>query len=215
MSEISISFIDEETRISNIIEYSCIELTNIMDKWNKMYDENYSGGKMRGDRGQDIEIFVINIINMFRELFNINVIGIKGTNDKKELSLIHNEKVIKKHHQVDIHIYKDNIFIAVIECKAYLDSCYYVRACDDFKLFKKFGYEIKNYIFSLEKSIDENTKMFTDVITDYVCDDIFYVLDGKRNYTKPIYDKKHKKPVNKEKITYFIKSLQILFAINM
>ncbi len=32
----------------------------------------------------------------------------------------------------------------------YLDSCYYVRACDDFKLFKKFGYNIKTFIFTLE-----------------------------------------------------------------
>ena len=63
----------------------------------------------------------------------------------------------------------------------YLDSCYYVRACDDFKLFKKFGYNIKTFIFTLEDSIKKETKLFTDYLTDNVCDDIFYMLDGKKN----------------------------------
>ena len=200
--------------INNIIHNAYKKLTKIINKWCKNYEKDYSGGKMRGDRGEDIEKYVKYIINMFGNLFNINVNAIKGINDKKELSLKHNKKVIKKDHQVDIHIYKDNKFIAVIECKAYLDSCYYVRACDDFKLFKKFGYDVKNYIFSLENSIDENTKIFTDVVSDYVCDDIFYMLEGKRTSTKPIYNKKYKKPVNKSNIIHFIKSLESLFNCN-
>jgi hypothetical protein len=36
------------------------------------------------------------------------------------------------------------------------------------------------------------------------------MLDGKRTSTKPIYDKKHKKNINKDKLTYFVKSLQKL-----
>ncbi len=200
--------------INNIIQNAYKKLTKIINKWCKNYEKDYSGGKMRGDRGEDIEKYVKYIINMFGNLFNINVNAIKGINDKKELSLKHNKKIIKKDHQVDIHIYKDNKFIAVIECKAYLDSCYYVRACDDFKLFKKFGYDVKNYIFSLENSIDENTKIFTDVVSDYVCDDIFYMLEGKRTSTKPIYNKKYKKPVNKSNIIHFIKSLESLFNCN-
>lgn len=184
---------NDGNKINSIIENSYNELNIIMENWCKCYDENFSGGKMRGDRGDDIENFVKNVINMFVTTYDIKVDALKGSNDKKELVLHHNNKIIKKDHQVDIHIYKDGNFIAVIECKAYLDSCYYVRACDDFRLFKKFGYDVKNYIFSLENSIDENTKLFTDVVTENVCDDIFYMLDGKRTSTKPIYDKKHKK----------------------
>jgi hypothetical protein len=201
-----------ENKINNIIEHSYNELNSIMENWCKCYDENFSGGKMRGDRGDDIENFVKNVIKMFVTTYGIRVDALKGSNDKKELVLNHNNKIIKKDHQVDIHIYKDDVFIAVIECKAYLDSCYYVRACDDFRLFKKFGYNVKNYIFSLENSIDENTKLFTDVVTENVCDDIFYMLDGKRTSTKPIYDKKHKKIINKEKLTYFIQSMYILLV---
>jgi hypothetical protein len=203
---------NDGNKINMIIENSYNELNIIMENWCKCYDENFSGGKMRGDRGDDIENFVKNVINMFVTTYDIKVDALKGTNDKKELVLHHNNKIIKKDHQVDIHIYKDGNFIAVIECKAYLDSCYYVRACDDFRLFKKFGYDVKNYIFSLENSIDENTKLFTDVVTENVCDDIFYMLDGKRTSTKPIYDKKHKKMINREKLTYFIQSMYTLLV---
>ncbi len=184
------------------------ELNEIMDNWCTSYDDiAFSGGKMRGARGEDIENMVRRIINRVGEEYGLNIKAVKGSEDKKELKLEHNGRQIKKDHQVDIHIYKNDVMVAVIECKAYLDSCYYVRACDDFTLFKKFGYDIKKYIFALEDSIDVDTKVFTDVITDYVCDDIFYMLDGKRTSTKPIYDKKHRKEINREKVDYFIDRL--------
>ena len=207
-----INAISTQFQSNTIIEISYAELSNIMDKWCNNFEDNFTGGKMRGDRGEDVEKFVKYIIDMFSNLYKINVSAVKGIQDKKELILNHSDKIIKKYHQVDIHIYKDNVFIAAVECKSYLDSCYYVRACDDFKLFKKFGYDIKNYIFALENSVDEDTKVFTDVITEYVVDDIFYMLDGKRSSNKPIYDKRHKKPINKEKLTYFIKSLEKLLV---
>jgi hypothetical protein len=198
----------KNNKIDNIVEKSYIELNNIINNWCKNYDEIFSGGKMRGDRGEHIENFVKFVVNMFNSEYGVNVRAVKGTDDKKELKIPGTE--IKKDHQVDIHIYKNDIFIAVIECKAYLDSCYYIRACDDFKLFKKFGFDIKKYIFTLEDSIKEETKLFTDYVTDNVCDDIFYMLDGKRTSTKLIYDKKHKKNINKDKLIYFVKSLQKL-----
>ena len=186
-----------------------------MDNWCKNYEENVSGGRMRYDRGDDIENFVKNTINMFNKIYKVNVYAIKGINDKKKLVLHHKDKIIHKYHQVDIHIYKEDQFIAVIECKSYLDSCYYVRSCDDFILFKKFGYNVKNYIFSLEDSIDENTKLFTDAVKDNICDDIFYMLDGKRSSSKPVYDKKYKKTLNKENLSYLIKTLQQLLISNI
>lgn len=180
------------------------ELTGIMDKWCESYSSNYTGGKMRGDRGADIEVFVRNTINTIAAEVSKNLLAVKGSSDKKELKLMVGEKEIKKDHQVDIHIYLDGKFIAVVECKAYLDSCYYVRACDDFTLFKKFGYDVKKYIFTLENSIDEDTKVFTDHVTENVCDNIFCLLDGKRTSAKPIYDSKFRKPINLQKLYEFI-----------
>jgi hypothetical protein len=212
MSKPNLIIEEDNAELNNIIEKSYIELTNIMDRWCKNCDENFSGGKMRGIRGGDIENFVKFVINMFNSEYGMNVRAVKGNDDKKELKIPGTE--IKKDHQVDIHIYKNDIFIAVIECKAYLDSCYYIRACDDFKLFKKFGYDIKKYIFTLENSIKEETKLFTDYETDNICDDIFYILDGKRSSKKSIYDKNHKKNINRKKLTYFVESLQKLLINN-
>jgi hypothetical protein len=180
------------------------ELTGIMDKWCENYSENFSGGKMRGDRGADIEEFVRKTINRIGLEISRDLVAVKGSSNKKELKIQLGDKEIKKDHQVDIHIYLDGKFVAVIECKAYLDSCYYVRACDDFTLFKKFGYNVKKYLFTLENSIDEDTKMFTDHVTENVCDHIFCLLDGKRTSAKPIYDSKFRKPINMEKLYEFI-----------
>ena len=196
--------------INNIVENSYAELNTIMDNWCKNYDEKCSGGKMRGDRGEDLEEFVKFVLNMFNNEY-VNVCAVKGSTDKKKLIVKTNDgKKIKKDHQVDIHIYKNGIFIAVIECKSYLDSCYYTRACDDFQLFRKFGYDIKQYIFSLEDSINEETKLFRDIMSDHVCDDVFYMLEGKRTSNKPIYERENKKNINKEKLTYFVTTLKKL-----
>lgn len=180
------------------------QLTNVMDKWIASYSAGCTGGKMRGDRGNDLEVFIRNSISYIADVEKVALRAVKGSSDKKELKITHKGKDIVKHHQVDVHIYKDNVFTAVIECKAYLDSCYYVRACDDFNLFKKFGYDVKKYIFTLEDSLDEDTKVFTDHVNDNVCDDIFIMLEGKRSSAKPIYDQKYKKTVIKENLAKYI-----------
>jgi hypothetical protein len=199
---------DEKNELINdIVKKSFDELNNIMNTWCKNYENEFSGGKMRNDRGEDVENFVKYVIQTISDQYKLNIQIIKGKNDKKKLTIKHKNKLIEKNHQVDLHIYKDDVFIAVIECKSYLDSCYYVRACDDFRLFKKFGYDVKKIIFALENSIDEKTKLFTDVMNDNICDNIFYLLDGKRISSKPIYNTKYKKNINEEKLFYFIKTM--------
>lgn len=200
-----------DTIKENIIQSAEIEMSKIMDEWCKSNANSCSGGEMREKRGSDIETFVRTTINKIGELLNIDLNARRGNDDKKDLVInLPDGKKITKPHQVDVHIYLNGIFVAVIECKSYLDSCYYVRACDDFKLFKKFDYNVKNYIFTLENAIGEDTKLFTDFINEYICDNIFYLLDGKRTSSKPVYDIKHKKPINKKELTKFINFIFIL-----
>jgi len=193
-------------------EEATTELQCVMDEWCNTYSNNFSGGKMRNDRGDGIETYVRNLINKLGRLLNVDLVAKRGNDDKKDLVIDLQDKQIKKKHQVDVHIYLNGTFIAVIECKAYLDSCYYVRACEDFKLFKKFGYNVKSFVFTLENSIDEDTKIFTDHITDNICDNVFYILDGKRVSTKPIYDSKFRKPINTKNLYDFIDVLCTLTA---
>ena len=193
-----------ETKVDPIVEKLRIDLEGVMQKWRDSYVADYSGGKMRGDRGEDIESFVRDAIHYIAECTGKKLVAKRGESDKKELCLAIGDDIIKKKHQVDIHLYIDNVFSCVIECKAYLDSCYYVRACDDFRLFRKFGFPVKHAIFTLENCIDSNTKQFYDHLTDKVCDNVFYLLDGKRSGSKPIFDERHKKPVNVEKLAEFV-----------
>ena len=197
-----------------VIQWAEIELSNIIDEWCKSNTNGCSGGEMREKRGSDIETFVRTTINKVGETLNIDLHARCGNDDKKDLIIdLPDGKKLTKQHQVDVHIYKNGVFVAVIECKAYLDSCYYVRACDDFKMFKKFDYNVKNCIFTLENSIAEDTKIFTDFINEYICDEIFYILDGKRTSSKPVYDMKHKKTINVNVLTKFIDFIFILGTI--
>jgi len=191
-----------EDQKKNVVQYAINELNKCMSKWITMNENGTTGGKMRGARGNDSELFVQEVISKIKSETGINIEAKSGKNDKKVL--LSEDKKIKKLHQVDLHIYLNNIFVAVIECKSYLDSCYYVRACDDFAIFKKFGYNIKYIVFSLEDSLDKTTKNFTDFMHNNICDKVFYMLDGKRSSNKPIYNKKYKKEVNVEKIKKFI-----------
>ena len=197
-----------------LIQWAEIELSNIIDEWCKSNTNGCSGGEMREKRGSDIETFVRTTINKVGETLNIDLHARCGNDDKKDLIIdLPDGKKLTKQHQVDVHIYKNGVFVAVIECKAYLDSCYYVRACDDFKMFKKFDYSVKNCIFTLENAIAEDTKIFTDFINEYICDEIFYILDGKRTSSKPVYDMKHKKTINVNVLTKFIDFIFILGTI--
>lgn len=200
-----------DTIKENIIQSAEIEINKIIDEWCKSHANNYTGGKMRQNRGDDIEMFISNTINKIGKSLNIDLSARLGKHDKKDLVLnTLNGKKVTKHHQVDVHIYLNEIFVAVIECKAYLDSCFYTRTCNDFKLFKQFDFNVKNYIFTLENAIREDTKLFTDFTNEYICDNIFYLVDGKRTSSKPVYNIKHKKSINLKELTKFIDFIFIL-----
>lgn len=185
-------------------DFAITELQTLMNKWCTLYETEYSGGSMRSSRGNDIEEFVIKLVHKIGTEKNVNLVAKNGKFDKKECKVILPTKEIKKDHQVDVHVYLNNSFILAIECKAYLDSCYYDRACNDFALFKKFDYNVKKVIFALEDSIDKDTKIFMDYTHNNICDGVFYMLDGKRSSSKPIYDKTCKKEINPEKVATFV-----------
>ena len=187
-----------------VLDTMVLNLEEIMDKWTDNHENNFAGGKMRGDRGEDIERFVRECVSYIAEHEEINIIAKRGNTDFKVLEIKNGETVIKKDHQVDVHIYYNDIVVAVIECKAYLDHCMYIRACDDFEIFKKFGYNIKNAIFALEDSMEMNSKIFTDHVNNNICDNYFYILDGKRSSSKPIYDSRFRKEINKTSLKGFI-----------
>ena len=206
------SEIDEKRKA--VFEDAEIQIYSMIDGWCKSNTNGCSGGEMREKRGSDIETFVRTTINKVGEILNIDLHARCGIDDTKDLIIdLQNGRNLTKRHQVDVHIYMNGVFVAVIECKAYLDSCYYVRACDDFNLFKKFDYNVKYCIFALENAIAEDTKIFTDFVNEYICDEIFYIFDGNRTSSKPVYDINHKKSINKNVLAKFIDFIFVLGKI--
>jgi hypothetical protein len=111
-----------DTIKENIIQSAEIEMSKIMDEWCKSNSNSCSGGEMREKRGSDIETFVRTTINKIGELLNIDLNARCGNDDKKDLVInLSDGKKITKQHQVDVHIYLNGVFVAVIECKASLD----------------------------------------------------------------------------------------------
>lgn len=167
--------------------------------------ETKEGGQIRASRGELVE----NMIDIVCK--HLGIKSLKGSNDMKVITVTGRDgNVYKQSHQVDRHLYYRGSLIAVVECKAYLDACYYVRACSDFKRMKKEYPGIKAFIFSLENSISDNSLAFTDVDFDYVCDGIFFMCDGKRSSSKPIYMKKYYKSIVSDKLIAFVNTLKKL-----
>lgn len=182
------------------------KLNALTHQWVEKYQDNCTGGTMRSLRGNSIEQFVIESINYIGIVTGRNFRAVKGDLDKKHL-VIPDAPRITHQHQVDVHVYLDDRFIAAIECKAYLDKCYYTRACDDFSLFRKFGHNVNTYIFAFEDSISADSKIFVDYVAGNVCDDVFYMVDGKRSSSKPIYYPEHRKTINYIKFDKFIQQM--------
>lgn len=188
--------------------YLSKQLSDIVRMW-QQHSVDKTGGAMRELRGKSIEQFVINSINLIGQHLGKNFYAVKGDTDKKLLQVPETPN-ISHQHQVDVHIYRNNQFVAVIECKAYLDKCYYTRACDDFKLFKKFNYNVDTFIFAMENSIADDSKIFTDFVMENPTTDIFYMMDGKRSSSKPIYDPQFHKEIN---IVGFLKFFNHMVSI--
>jgi hypothetical protein len=163
------------------------------------------GGEIRALRGITCE----NMVDMICKELNIE--SRVGSKDLQTITITGRDGIeYTTKHQVDRHLYHKEKMIAIVECKSYLDSCYYVRTCSDFKRMAILHPNIKKIVFALENSISDNSKAFTDIDFDYVCDDIFYMCKGKRSSSKPIYTSEFSKEICPEQFETFITFLRSL-----
>ena len=158
------------------------------------------GGKLRAERGDITEGIVDIVCNFLKNELNMNVECRVGDNDKQTI----NCQGYSKLHQVDRHIYLNGLLKLVIECKAYLDSCYYGRACQDFKRMRLAHKDVKTAVLALENSIADDTFAFTNAEFDDVCDKVSYLCMGKRSSTKPMYEKRYRKDLQIEDVSDFV-----------
>jgi hypothetical protein len=109
--------------------------------------------------------------------------------------------------QVDRHLYVKNNLVALGECKAYLDRCFMERASSDFNRIKN-GVDVKpsTFILALEDAVGSTA--FRYYMDEEHIDNVFYLCDGKRSPTKPIWKAKYYKPLNEEKLEGFVKFIR-------
>jgi len=165
------------------------------------------GGKLREARGTLVE-GMIDVI-----CAKLGIESRVGDTDLQEIRVEADGVVHTMEHQVDRHLYHGGKLIAVVECKAYLDACMYVRACSDFKRMKKLHPTIKSFLFALEDSQAAKAKAFTDVDFDNVCDGIFHMCDGKRSSARPLYTRQFAKEIVQAKFVAFVNALKALLPV--
>lgn len=170
---------------------------------NRIKENTGSGGKIRGANGKFVEDMVKGIC---LDLFDIH--GIKdyrlmhGNKDKIKVSSENGSIDVA----VDVHMYVKNIKM-FFECKTYLDKCYLDRAHSDSSHLKNNDNTSQCLVISLENSIAKKSEnYFMDQKTNGVptIDKIFYLLDGKRSSSKPIWKEDFYKPINEKKLLELI-----------
>ena len=162
------------------------------------------GGKLREARGSLVEGMIDVVCS------KLGIESRVGDSDLQEIQVEADGEVYTMEHQVDRHLYHGGKLIAVVECKAYLDACMYVRACSDFKRMKKLHPTIKCFLFSLENSQAARAKAFTDVDFDSVCDGVFHMCNGNRSSARPLYTRQFAKEIVRPKFEAFVTALKAL-----
>ena len=201
-----------QTIMTDIFEYR-------IDKLNGISREINIGGAIRQQNGKLGEDFVEILFNqMVKYFFKDKNIIIKNGNNKKEKKNItitsRDGKTFTKKHSVDIHVYFNNKLKICVECKSYLDSCYFGRALLDFHTYKKDNekkfQDMIPMIFAFEEAADQNTLNF-EMANLNIYPNIFYMLDGKRSSKKAYWKPKYRKQINQDKFLKFIKHIYNIF----
>lgn len=106
--------------------------------------------------------------------------------------------------QVDRHLYdKNNNMEKLGECKAYLDRCFMERASSDFRrINESLSSKPKTFILALENCVSD--KAFQYYMDEENINDVFFLMDGKRNAKKPIWKDGFEKKVNEDSLQKFV-----------
>ena len=164
--------------------------------------DKHTGGKIRIQNGKLVETMISNILNSLCIRHNIKNYEIKigkkgGIKVESEHGFIN--------AFVDVHLFIDNKLVIACECKSYLDDAFMTRADSVFNQFRKSDENTKRVLISLEDYIAKSSLMY--FIDQQNVNDVFFLIDGKRNYKNPIWLKDTYKSINNIKmvtlVTYF------------
>lgn len=182
-----------------------------LNKISKYAIKDNAGGKIRqsmGDLGEDLSALAWGEISKIYSDIEKPIKPKKG--EKDQIKCV-NKNGNKFYAHVDKHCYINGKFILAIEAKSYLDSCYYYRASNDFRLLKQyFDKKLICVVVSIEDAAKEESKRFIE--DEKWVDKAFILTDGKRSSAKPIWKKEFKKKLNLDKIKNFIEFIDNIFC---
>jgi hypothetical protein len=190
-----------ESIINNVIDYYNSQISSDV-----IYEQNENaGGKVRQKNGNLVESMVKIIIQELCKLNNINEYKITG---KSEDSIRITSKNGYIDASVDVHMSINNKSVLFSECKTYLDKCYLDRANSDLLHFKKLDKNNSCIIVSLENAVATNAENY--FLDEGNIDRIFYLVDGKRSGSKPIWKSEFYKPINIDVLKELINHIDIV-----
>ena len=176
------------------------ELNLIVQEYCDKAWESNEGGKRRkimGDLGEEISQRIFE--------YCINILNIKNASvyrgsEKKIMCKIDDDAFFEA--QVDKHVEIENFLRIIGEAKTYLDKTYVERASSDFNIIRKYNEigdkKIFSYIISLQDCVKKETLSF--FMKDGHIDNVFILMDLKRQATKPIWNPKFRKTINLDKL---------------
>lgn len=145
------------------------------------------GGKVRAARGNLVETIVG---MLWKDIHPDNTV-----NHAKH-PVTRNGFTINK--ALDCNLYKAGNLVGMVECKAYLDSCYLERAVSDAEELKHSGYNVPLAVVALEDSLDSVALQYW--LSKGSLDKVFFLVDGKRSSSKPLYQREYFKPIQLPKL---------------
>jgi hypothetical protein len=176
------------------------ELNLIVQEYCDKAWESNEGGKRRkimGDLGEEISQ---RIFEYCLNILNIKNAKVYRGSDKKIMCKIDDDSYFEA--QVDKHVEIEDFLRIICEAKTYLDKTYVERASSDFNIIRKYNErgdkKIFSYIISLQDCIKKETLSF--FMKDGHIDNVFILMDLKRQATKPIWNPKFRKTINLDKL---------------
>ena len=106
--------------------------------------------------------------------------------------------------QVDRHLYDTNgKMVKIGECKAYLDRDMMMRASSDFsRILNSVDIKPTTFIIALEDAV--GGPAYNYIMDEGNITKVFYLMDGKRKPSQPVWRKEFYKPINESKLIEFV-----------
>lgn len=162
------------TRLSSVIEHYTNTVAPLAETYRTTAN---AGGKMRGSVGKLYEDVAQGIV------YSVD----------PSLVVKHNDYILiesrggqyYKKVQVDLHVYKDDELVCIIECKTYLDSSMLDRACSEFDKIRRVYPNVPAAVFTGQFDVKEETYSWFKDECEF---ETFVVNETKqRDSNNPIY----------------------------